>query len=368
MARSAFVRGAVPVLIVVLAVAAGACSAEFRSGVTACGAREPRCPTGFTCVNDVRCVKVGQGTDVGRTDGGSAGGPDAPVATPTADAGLGPATMMDAARPLDVAPAADAAPVSSDAGVIAVDAAGTDAPPVPTGAAVVKFCNGLRRADGTPAEMELVLGTMRFKAASRECAPAAGLACAPVPAGSVTAQLFFGGMMIATSQLTLDQSGQYLLSPGYDATAKAYTIGSNKLAVGQACANYSYPPVAAVKFCNQLMMVGAMGEPIPVTLDLVIGADKITAATGQCNTLEGRACDLFRTGMVRASLQREGKELGAAMLNLEANRDYALLGQFDPTTMGPRLTAVSLPAGQSCAAYKPPAPPPPAVTDAGTGG
>ena len=47
--------------------------------------------------------------------------------------------------------------------------------------------------------------------------------CTTVPAGPVTAQLFRDGMMIATREVTLDPSGQYLVSPGYDATSQEFT-------------------------------------------------------------------------------------------------------------------------------------------------
>ncbi len=351
------------VLVAWAAIALG-CKAEFTSGVTVCGQQEPRCPAGFVCVNDLRCVKMGE-VDIARADAASAGaGQDAGQPSP-----FGPAVGVDAAvvQMQDAPVAPDAAAVTSDAGVIAIDVAGNpDAAVIPAGQAVVKFCNGLRRGDGTPLELELAVGSLRFKASTRQCTPAQGMPCTSTPSGPVTAQLFRDGMMVATRELTLDQSGQYLVGAGYDGITKTYGIDATKLAVGQACGNFAFPAVANVKFCNRLAMVDAMGMQIPVVLDLVIGTTKLTAGTGQCNTMDGFACTDARAGQARLSLQRNGMEVAFTMMTLDPDGNYAVLGQFDPTTMRPKLTVTPLAAGQTCASYKPPplpAGPPP--SDAG---
>jgi hypothetical protein len=104
-------------------------------------------------------------------------------------------------------------------------------------------------------------------------------------------------------------------------------------------------------------------------LDLVIGTAKLTAGTGQCSTMEGLACAEVRAGMAKLSLQRNGMEATSVMTTLSPDGNYAVLGEFDPTTKGPKLTVIPLPASQTCPAYKPPplpaAPPP---SDGGTGG
>jgi hypothetical protein len=348
--------------LLALVVLAG-CKAQFESGVTVCGQTEPRCPAGFVCVNDLRCVKIG--TDVSRADDGAVRGvQDAGVVPP-----FTPAVGVDAATVADAPLAPDAAAVASDMGATAIDAGNSaDAAIVPAGQAVVKFCNGLRRGDGTPLELELAVGSLRFKATTRECTPAQGMPCTTAPAGPVTAQLFRDGMMVATREVTLDPSGQYLVSPGYDGTTKTYGIEATKLMAGQVCGNFAFPAVANVKFCNRLAMVDAMGMQIPVVLDLVVGTSKLTAGTGQCNTMDGFACTDVRAGQVRLSLQRNGKEEAFTMMTLDADGNYAVLGQFDPATKRPTLNVMPLEPGQTCAAYKPP--PLPVgmpVADAGAG-
>jgi hypothetical protein len=346
--------------------ALGGCKAEFTSGVTVCGEKEPRCPSGFVCVNGLRCVKMGD-VNVDRTDGGSAGGQEVGGMVPS----FTPPVAVDAAPLLDAAPPPpDATAVASDAGATAIDAAaGPDMAPIPVGQAVVKFCNGLRRVDGNSLELELVIGSVRFKAGTRQCVPAPGMACSGLPAGPVTAQLFRDGMMVATKQLTLDQSGQYLIGPNVDGPSQTYGIDATKLAVGQVCGNFAFPDVAKVKFCNRLATSDAMGNPVPVVLDLVIGTAKLTAGTGQCSTMEGLACAEVRAGMAKLSLQRNGMEATSVMTTLSPDGNYAVLGEFDLTTKGPKLTVIPLPASQTCPAYKPPplpaAPPP---SDGGTGG
>ena len=351
------------------ALALGGCKAEFTSGVTVCGEKEPRCPSGFVCVDGLRCVKTGD-TNVDRTDGGRDTGTGAP------DTGPGPMSSFDPAAGLDAAPAKDAAaPLDAvagvaDAGALAIDAATpVDMAPIPTNQSLVKFCNGLRRVDGTSLELELAIGAHRFKAGTRQCVPVQGMPCPTTPSGPATAQLFRDGTMVATMPLMLDQSGQYLISPNVDGPTQTFTIESTKLAVGQNCGNFGYSPIAKVKFCNRLVMLDDMGKQVDVTLDLVIGMSKLTAATGECSTMDGLACAEVRSGPARLSLQYNGKEETFMMVTLDPDGNYAVLGQADTTTKRPLLNVMKLPASQTCAAYKPPPPPAgPPPSDAGTGG
>lgn len=340
-----------PLLPLLSLLLVAACSAEFKSGVTACGLKEPRCPAGFTCVNNVRCVKMGDNIDVGRTDGGSPpSGQDAAVVPPV--------TNPDAPVQMDaVAPA-------QDAGLVAMDVASNpDLNVVPAGQAVVKFCNPIRRVDGNPIEMELVVGSLRLKASTRECTPALEMACQGLPAGPVKMQLLRDGMMLATRDVTLDQSGQYLVYARFDGMN---SIDVMKLAVGQNCPEFSFPPVSYLKFCNQIVARDAMGAVMDVSLDLVWGMEKVTAVSRTCNTMDNLACYYTRSGQVRLALQDAGKEIAFLMANLAPNANYGVLAQVDATTRQPKLVLVPLQPGQTCASYKPPSAPPP-VYDGGVG-
>jgi hypothetical protein len=73
--------------------------------------------------------------------------------------------------------------------------------------------------------------------------------------------------------------------------------------------------------------------------------------------------------MAKLSLQRNGTEATSVMTTLGPDGSYAVLGEFDATTKGPKLTVIPLGSGNTCPAYKPPplpAGPPP--SDAGAEG
>jgi hypothetical protein len=73
--------------------------------------------------------------------------------------------------------------------------------------------------------------------------------------------------------------------------------------------------------------------------------------------------------MAKLSLQRNGTEQTSVMTTLAPDGSYAVLGEFDATTKGPKLTVVPLGTGNTCPAYKPPAlPAGPSPSDGGTGG
>ena len=363
------------VLVAWAALALGGCKAEFTSGVTVCGDKEPRCPAGFVCMNGLRCVKgdvaverTDGGKDTGSTGGsGGAGGSGVGGAGGQGGTSSFGSGQVDAATAKDAPVAPDApAMMLADAGAIVHDAGNsTDAAVVPVGQAVVKFCNALRKGDGTQMEMELVVGSMRFKAGSIRCTPTSGAMCPGMPAGPVNIQLLREGQVVATQQMTLESSGQYFFESGYDSAAKMYVIKANKLPLGQKCSDVNYQPVAFMKFCHNLV-VGDMNTQMPVDLDLVVGTTKVTATTGQCNTMDGWACTDVRTGMQKVSLQRNGAEVTSTTAMFEPDAEYAIRAVVEPGMNRPSLSVVKLPREQTCASYKPPAPPPPA--DAGAGG
>ena len=175
------------------------CSPEYKSGVTACAEKEPRCPEGFVC-SGIRCYLAGEAPDGGTPLGGSPGTDASPGNT-----GGAPATGGRGGT--------GGAPMGGTGGRGGMG--GTDGPPPPPGGqAVLKFCSNVGNADDTPFEAELVIGQVSVKANTGKCAPVVGQPCVTIPAGrgTVTVRRVIGGAVLLTRNVDITAGVEHIVA------------------------------------------------------------------------------------------------------------------------------------------------------------
>ncbi|HEY0707249.1 MAG TPA: hypothetical protein VGG33_10640 [Polyangia bacterium] len=102
--------------------------------------------------------------------------------------------------------------------------------------------------------------------------------------------------------------------------------------------------VANVRFCN-----GLLNDSGTAPVELSVGSVKMSAAPGKCAS----ACATVPTGLVRAVLRRDGKELHGEELAFNADAHYGFLALLDAKTRAVSLVGGLLPNRVTCQAYSP---------------
>ena len=241
------------------------------------------------------------------------------------------------------------------------------------GQGLVKFCNNLGFMSGMPAELEMVIGSLRLKAKTGECSPPSFAACTGLASGTYTAQLLLQGGLIASRSVTIAAGGEHPFVADRDQANMTLVLADGKLSAGGKCANFGFVPIpptdggppadakppsdagpppgsrAKVKFCSEVMR----GQT-PTNLDLVIGTTKLTAVTSRCNSAPGEACVDVPTGRVRLSLQEAGMEITSVMADLQPNVEYTVSAELDQALRMPKLTFAPVPSGRMCSTFVPP--------------
>jgi hypothetical protein len=101
--------------------------------------------------------------------------------------------------------------------------------------------------------------------------------------------------------------------------------------------------IANVRFCN-----GLLNDPGSGIVELTIGNTKLSAVPGKC----ANTCGKVATGLVRAVLRRDGKQLHDEELAFQADEHYGFLALLDAKTRGVSLVGGHLDGGE-CQLYEP---------------
>jgi hypothetical protein len=222
------------------------------------------------------------------------------------------------------------------------------------GEPIGKFCHSVSVGGGGNAELDLDVGGVRMKAATRGCSSAQGQACLALPTGMQMATLYHNGEMVTTKSVTIDKGSEYLFGVDLDAS-NTPVITVKSLGAGT-CSNSgsssnpgttpgTMPPTGSnmtgVKVCNN--MSPGTGDVIEIQL----GAVTIKANRGQCAPVKGQACQQLPSGPTMASVFLDGEPIGDGTVNLPAGRDVV----FVADDMG--VNGLPVPTGMMCSDYEP---------------
>ncbi|HEY0709042.1 MAG TPA: hypothetical protein VGG33_19695 [Polyangia bacterium] len=276
----------------------------------------------------------------------------ADAATTPRDAGVETMTTADMGGP-----ARSDANLSVDA---PKDAAGVQ------GMTAAKFCHEMVDLDtGEPIEIELVVGTTRFKTLGDGCVMPAAQACAALPVGKVTGRVFDRGVEAFRNELTLEAGKEYLFSFRIDEETGEGEIFALPLRPALPCAAakltdmpppapvpFAPPPAGTmsdVKLCNGLAKPAAAPGVLQVTSEKGL---RLSARPGECVPAKGTACSKVAAGEDTLTLLLDGEEIGSADVRFPANGGLVLV----PRTVNAEeflLQRVVVPADLTCAAYEP---------------
>jgi hypothetical protein len=222
------------------------------------------------------------------------------------------------------------------------------------GRASLKFCNGVSKP-GSPLEMELVIGSMKWKAAAGTCSPGD---CSMVDAGVARLVFNLDGKEVFAQDVAIEAGQQYVVISTVDKASQKVGLSGGKLRSGASCASENpFPagsspgPVAtAGKFCHGLS-VGTQGDPNggqPASMELTVGGVTMVAETGGCSSATGAMCPALPVGMTTAKLVYDGQEIATAAVNIESGREY-LFGLTLNAAMRPVIVSQVLDGSVSCA-------------------
>jgi hypothetical protein len=278
-------------LLVLLGAGLAACSPEYENGITACGAAEPRCPDGFTCVG-IRCYKKGQEPTNVERDAGSTTGAGGSLGT---GGGGGASTAGGSGGGAPMGGTGATGPATGGSGAAGSGGGGTGAGG--TGAAAMcmvapnatpcAVCLGRKCCAEALACNRDPMCAMKMGAAYQALVTCAVPACPECGMSSGTGGA--GGT---------DAGG----SPGTGGSGPAPGAGS------------------AVKFCH---VVDGITGPIEMT----IGSVKLTAPYGQCSGPMGQPCTPMPAGRATVTTSTGGRP-GPIMTfetDLMAGKEYVFV-------------------------------------------
>ena len=197
------------------------CSPEYKSGVTACAEKEPRCPEGYVC-SGIRCFLAGEVPDGGAVLGGG-GGTSGSVGT----GGMPPVAGRGGAGGMP--------PTGGRGGT------GGSPPPPPSGQTVLKFCNAVTIND-MDFEAELVVGSVSIKALTGTCAPAVGQPCVAIPTGQMSVSVRRAGTVLHTQNVEVTAGIEHVVALDVDDNNKPVLLGGDLQSVirGARCSAVGY--------------------------------------------------------------------------------------------------------------------------------
>jgi hypothetical protein len=224
-----------------------------------------------------------------------------------------------------------------------------------SGMAQVKFCNGIGSDKGS-VEVDIAVGTLRFKLASGACTPAKGQACQAVPAGRTRISFSTGGKEVFAQDVALDAGQEYLVVSTVDRVSQKVGLAGGKLSATGQCASAdpfagASGGFAAAKFCHNLGVDDGAGGKTPVTFDLTIGNVRLPASSADCSSPSGQMCLALPSGPTTATLTHNGEVLTSSPVTIEAGRDYLFGLKLLGTS--PVITGKALDAPQTCSASAP---------------
>jgi hypothetical protein len=320
------------------------CSPEYESGATACGASEPRCPDGFTCVG-IRCYKRGQEptnvatTDAGATGAGGTGIPSIPGigaggagTTGAGGAGAGGTGVAGAGGSGGTGGAGSGTTTTGAGGTgMTTGGGGTGA----GGSGAPSACG-----EGTPTSTPCVKCGLR-KCCTQVMACSADPVCKENPSGPLWDAVVACLNSSCTAECSSGAGGSGGTGAGGTGAGGSAGTGGSGPAPG---------PGAVIKLCNTL----ARSDGSPVILEASVGAVKLTASSGQCSTPKGQPCTAIPTGNTTITYTIAGQPAPGSMprtIDVKAGQELILVASFDEA-MGRPVYSIRVPTAPStCAEF-----------------